>query len=1323
MTKNKHIFLSYRSAEADFALRLAADLKNAGVNLWMDRLDIKPGDDWIQALQSAVNECAGIISILSPEYVASNYCRGELARAVRMGRQIFPVLLRPVPAPDWPFEVERLQYIDFSNWQDEQVYKAKLNDLVQSLKNRLADQVNPIPDAETRYLTSLIADLEARKGVLEYVELAAMTDAPTGEDSIRPRPRIEETWGVSGTFRVLEGAVESESLADDALNRPSQHKATPLDGILQAVERYPRFVLVGSPGAGKTTTIQRLTLDTARARQLNARSHPIPLLLYLPAWGDSTSLVEFVRSQWPFTTDVIALLAEGKVLLYLDGLNEMGATGPHKAKMLRRWLHGANAPKRVIVTCRLSDYTEELNLDLPSVIAEEMDETRIRRFVTNYLGKEEASSLLERVIPENDEDLEDSRHLYQIARNPFLLTVLILVYMSSQERDLPRNMGALMERLVMELWEREGVRQTPGWTPFEQMQTAFSALACAMIDEDMPIHVSREYALVHVRDEGLLRAGISANLLGVQGENVFFYHQLIQEYLAAVGVSQVGIPPKLMRPRFDKRGSRLARKWDQVIIALSGIVIKPDWIVREVSEVDPYLALDCVASGIPVDESTRQQAIEGLKNYVSDDGSDGRIAAGRLLASLGDSSAIDVLMDAMRTATWDIRQTAARSLREIRVPPLPGLLEALRDWEQDLREATATAVRHIGSGAVPVLLNVLYDEHWSVRRGAAWALGEIGDAAAVPGLVEALRDEESLVRREAAFALGWIRDKDSVAGLLEALQDKDWRVRKAAAETLGWIGAPSVAGLSQALHDTSINVRRVAAEALGRIGHASAVPTLLDALRDDSPDVRGAAVEALGWIKDPDSASAIIQCLQDPTQLKVDDRRVCDIAAQALEFMDTLEAVTALHEWQQKNNIVSAPSSMMVRNEDNETMLRWIDALRDEDALKRWSAVKALASFSDPSAINGILRCLSDEDILVCDAAAEALAQIGSPAVPGLLEALKDSNPNVRGGAAEALGKIKDASAVSPLMDCLKDTAKPWLSEERICDIAVKALESIGTKQALNAAKEWRKVHTPLHVTGTPEAMGSFYDATLPELLTSLHNPNWDIRQEAATALKEQSKTLRGTSHPQVQQMLAAALDDNDWFVRWAVAESLAWIGDASAVSPLLKILNDPNWMVRVATIRALLEIGDTRAVSGLVNALHDEHHLVREVTAEALGKMANATAVPGLLEALRDLQPFVRRAAVEALGHIGQKTAVSAMIPLLRDEDNQVRWSATEALGRLGDPAAVPELIARFNDDYAPSWEEKRVCDVAAAALEKIGTQEAKSAVERWKQQQMVKQ
>jgi hypothetical protein len=60
MSEGRHVFLSYRSTERPFALKLAAALRNTGVQLWVDCLPegIRPGDDWPRALEEALNTCA-----------------------------------------------------------------------------------------------------------------------------------------------------------------------------------------------------------------------------------------------------------------------------------------------------------------------------------------------------------------------------------------------------------------------------------------------------------------------------------------------------------------------------------------------------------------------------------------------------------------------------------------------------------------------------------------------------------------------------------------------------------------------------------------------------------------------------------------------------------------------------------------------------------------------------------------------------------------------------------------------------------------------------------------------------------------------------------------------------------------------------------------------------------------------------------------------------------------------------------------------------------------------------------------------------------------
>jgi hypothetical protein len=63
-----------RLARFHFAVRLAKDLKISGVNLWMDRLEkgIEVGDDWVQVLQDAINNCAAFIAVLSPNMYTPN---------------------------------------------------------------------------------------------------------------------------------------------------------------------------------------------------------------------------------------------------------------------------------------------------------------------------------------------------------------------------------------------------------------------------------------------------------------------------------------------------------------------------------------------------------------------------------------------------------------------------------------------------------------------------------------------------------------------------------------------------------------------------------------------------------------------------------------------------------------------------------------------------------------------------------------------------------------------------------------------------------------------------------------------------------------------------------------------------------------------------------------------------------------------------------------------------------------------------------------------------------------------------------------------------
>jgi hypothetical protein len=104
-------FFSYSRKDTKFILKLAQELRDVGVNLWLDQLDILGGQHWDRAVEEALKTCHGMIVGLSPEAVASNNVMDEVSYALEEGRQVVPVLLRPC---EMPFRLRRLQFIDFT---------------------------------------------------------------------------------------------------------------------------------------------------------------------------------------------------------------------------------------------------------------------------------------------------------------------------------------------------------------------------------------------------------------------------------------------------------------------------------------------------------------------------------------------------------------------------------------------------------------------------------------------------------------------------------------------------------------------------------------------------------------------------------------------------------------------------------------------------------------------------------------------------------------------------------------------------------------------------------------------------------------------------------------------------------------------------------------------------------------------------------------------------------------------------------------------------------------------------------------------------------
>lgn len=200
-----------------------------------------------------------------------------------------------------------------------------------------------------------------------------------------------------------------------------------------------------------------------------------------------------------------------------------------------------------------------------------------------------------------------------------------------------------------------------------------------------------------------------------------------------------------------------------------------------------------------------------------------------------------------------------------------------------------------------------------------------------------------------------------------------------------------------------------------------------------------------------------------------------------------------------------------------------IDLLNDSDWVVRREAIITLGEMGDERCIEPIVRCLPDGDWQVRDAAVEALALIGSPAVELLLRYVRDYD--ARKSAIKALGKINDERVLDPLITMIRN--------DEFKDDATWALAELG-KPAVGRLLELLK--DPEEVTRKQAilALGEIKDESCVDaLIESLKDPDWFTRLSAASAL-EKMKDPRG------REAIKPLMKDPDLVVRLRIERMLA---------------------------------------------------------------------------------------------------------------------------------------------------------------------------------------
>ena len=172
------VFISYSTRDRAVVQWLRGELQKAGVRVWQDTAEVKPGDVISKRIESGITACSHFLPVMSPDFQASRWTQFEenLAwqREVEEGRiVIVPVLLRG-EIRSLPLRYRGRRFIDLRKNKESGV-----EELIKSLQRPAAlsnVRVNPIDRSELALVPAGVfkaGDKEFTNNLPREVELPA----------------------------------------------------------------------------------------------------------------------------------------------------------------------------------------------------------------------------------------------------------------------------------------------------------------------------------------------------------------------------------------------------------------------------------------------------------------------------------------------------------------------------------------------------------------------------------------------------------------------------------------------------------------------------------------------------------------------------------------------------------------------------------------------------------------------------------------------------------------------------------------------------------------------------------------------------------------------------------------------------------------------------------------------------------------------------------------------------------------------------------------------------------------------------------------------
>ncbi|MET7286114.1 NACHT domain-containing protein [Streptomyces sp. NPDC005573] len=632
----------------------------------------------------------------------------------------------------------------------------------------------------------------------------------------------------------------AQNRTGDAVRREAQavagasgaaHTYAPVD----ALQRYQRIVVVGDPGAGKTTMLRHLALRMARREQDEALPGlPAYIELFRFVRSGHESILDYLAEHWADQYGfadareyVVERLTDGTAALLFDGLDEVlgGESAEAAADTYNRVTEeitrlATRYPRALIATtCRRHGWRGGLP-QFQVLEALDFEWPQIEIFIANWFGdRDHRRGGLVRALSGN-------ARLRTLAANPLLLSLIAIVY--ERDLELPERRTALYRRCVeVLLREWDAHRKISRYSRFTTDRKQDLLKQIAWQYHQRGLRYFREEELLDLiadflptidlprTDSRAILEEIAAQygLLKAQAHGWYgFLHLTLQEHFAAAALLELGPAGVEMAVR-----ARHDPWWEEVILLLAGSLADATGLLLGILQVEP---------GTP---RTREGSEELLSLPDDDFFHTDLLLAARCLTGSPRVADVTLRRQIIRTA-WELLNTSPYAAEQRRAADaLVGVLGS----ETQMSEALAyVADANRDASARTALVEAL-----TVHGGRNVGERLLGVLSLRPELPDPLRDA-------IITALGTLHVKAAVPFLLGRLDEtagtsSSWtHPAEVVVKALGGAGGPLDAILRvMDTEDTTPlanNITRAACEALTQLRDPRAREPLLGLLLRDN---------------------------------------------------------------------------------------------------------------------------------------------------------------------------------------------------------------------------------------------------------------------------------------------------------------------------------------------------------------------------------------------------------------------------------------------------------------------------------------------------------